>query len=110
MSPLAYLAVAIVSEVIATNALRLSNGFTRPLPVVFVVVGYCLAFYMLSLALKDIPLGVAYAIWSGIGTAATAILSALVFKDPFNLWTGVGVLLIIGGVIVLNTLGGASHG
>lgn len=106
MSPYLLLAFAIGAEIVATSSLRLSEGFTRLVPSIVVVIGYGLAFYLLSLALKEIPLGIAYAIWSGVGTAITAVIAAILFRDTFNLWTVVGIFLVISGVAVINLLGG----
>ncbi|MBW4437917.1 MAG: multidrug efflux SMR transporter [Pleurocapsa minor GSE-CHR-MK-17-07R] len=109
MPPFVFLAIAIIFEIIATSFLRASEGFTKLVPSIIVVLGYVGAFYCLSQALKGVPIGVAYAIWSGIGTAAISVIGAVVFKDSFNIWTVVGILLIVSGVFVLNLLGGASH-
>ena len=95
--------LAILSEVVGTVALKASDGFARLGPSV-VVVGYGLSFYLLALALKQIPLGVAYAIWSGLGTAVAGIL---LWRESLNL-AGVGILLIIAGVVLLNVFSGAS--
>lgn len=96
------LAVAILAEVVATSALKASEGFTRLLPSVIVVIGYGIAFTCLSLTLKTIPVGVAYAIWSGAGTALVALLGWLYFKQHLDIAAIIGLVLIIGGVIVLN--------
>ena len=76
-----YLAAAIVSEVVATSALKLSNGMTRPAPAAVVVVGYLLALYLLSLTLRTIPVGVAYAIWSGVGVVLITVIGLVWFKQ-----------------------------
>ena len=109
MSPWIFLALAIASEIIATTSLRASEGFSRLVPSILVVIGYGFAFFFLSRALTGVPLGVAYAIWSGVGTAVIAVIGALVFKDGFNAWTIVGILLIVSGVFVLNVLGTVKH-
>ncbi|MFN8528073.1 MAG: multidrug efflux SMR transporter [Anaerolineae bacterium] len=109
MSPFAYLMVAIVSEVIATSSLRLSDGFSKLVPSIVVVFGYVIAFYMLSQALKGMKIGEAYAIWSGIGTAGIAIVGLVIFHEPLNAWSIVGIVLIVAGVLVINLLGGVSH-
>ena len=80
-----YLAVAIFGEVIATSALKASNGFSAVLPSILVVVGYSLAFYFLSLTLKTIPLGISYAIWSGVGIVAVSIVGWLLYKQTLDL-------------------------
>jgi len=102
------LALAILSEVTGTTALKFSQGFTRPLPSVFVVIGYALSFYLLSLTLKKMDIGLVYAIWSAAGTALVATIGVLWFKEPMNLFKLISLALIIFGVIGLN-LSGASH-
>ena len=109
MNPFVYLAVAIVSEIIATNALKMSEGFTRLVPAVVVVIGYGIAFYSLSLALKGIPLGVAYAIWSAIGTVGTVLIGVLIWKQPISLPVILGIVMIVGGVVLLNVFGEGVH-
>lgn len=98
-----YLALAIISEIFGTSMLKLSDGFTQPLPSVGVLIGFGLSFYSLSLSLKSLPLSLAYAVWSGVGTVLTAIIGTLVWKDPFSVITLAGILLIIGGVVLLNS-------
>ncbi|PKO34925.1 MAG: QacE family quaternary ammonium compound efflux SMR transporter [Betaproteobacteria bacterium HGW-Betaproteobacteria-7] len=97
-----YLAVAIVSEVIATSALKAAEGFTRPLPSLIVVVGYGVAFYCLSVVLRTLPLGITYAIWSGVGVALIALVGWLLYGQALDLPAVVGMTLIVAGVIVLN--------
>ena len=97
-----YLAIAIVSEVVATSALKAAEGFTRFVPSVLVVVGYALAFYFLSLTLRTIPLGVAYAIWAGVGVALVALVGWVVYHQSLDLAALIGITLIVSGVIVLN--------
>ena len=97
-----FLSVAIVSEVIGTSALKAADGFTRLWPSVIVVVGYAVAFYFLSLTLKTIPVGVAYAIWAGVGVALITLVSWLFFKQPMDLPGIIGITLIVAGVVVLN--------
>jgi small multidrug resistance pump len=103
------LAMAILSEVVATLSLRSSDGFTKPLPSVLVVLGYGVAFYLLSHVLKELTVGTVYAIWSGVGTAVVAVAGALLFGDRLNPTAGAGILLIVAGVVVLNVSGVASH-
>jgi small multidrug resistance pump len=97
-----YLALAIGSEVIATLSLKTSNGFTEPKSSTMCVIGYAVAFYFLSLVLKTVPVGVAYAIWAGMGIVLIALVSALVYKQVPDLAAMIGMLLILAGVIVIN--------
>ncbi|WP_279116976.1 multidrug efflux SMR transporter [Acidithiobacillus thiooxidans] len=97
-----YLAIAIVSEVVATSALKAANGFTRWGPSLLVMAGYTSAFYFLSLALRTIQLGVAYAIWSGVGVALIILVGWVVYRQPLNVASLIGIALIVAGVIVLH--------
>jgi small multidrug resistance pump len=94
--------VAIIAEVVATSALKAAENFTRPIPSLLVVAGYGVAFTCLSMTLKTLPLGVAYAIWSGVGTALVAVVGWLVYKQQLDLPAVVSISLIIIGTIVLN--------
>ncbi|MFC0694774.1 DMT family transporter [Paraburkholderia humisilvae] len=102
MPPYLLLAIAIVAEVIATSALRASDGFTRWLPAVVVVFGYGVSFYMLSLTLKSIPVGIVYAIWSGVGIVLITLVALVMYKQVPDLPAMAGLGLIIAGVVVLN--------
>jgi small multidrug resistance pump len=102
------LAIAIVAEVIATSALRASDGFTRLVPALVVVVGYALSFYLLSLALRSIPVGVVYAVWSGTGIVLITVVAALLFKQIPDWPAVMGMGLIVAGVVVLNVFSKAS--
>jgi small multidrug resistance pump len=105
-----YLAIAIGSEVVATLELReLSNGI-RALPLTVVIVGYTLSFLMLIPALRHISVGVSYAVWSAVGTAAVAIFGVILFGEKINTLGIVGLVLIVGGVAVLTASGSAQHG
>lgn len=96
------LGMSIFSEIFGTTMLKLSEGFTNLFPSIGVIVGFGLSFYSLSLCLKTVPLSLAYAIWSGMGTALTALIGVLLWRDPFSIITLVGLVLIIGGVVLLN--------
>ncbi|MBZ9750178.1 QacE family quaternary ammonium compound efflux SMR transporter [Deinococcus sp. HMF7620] len=109
MKPALLLALAIVAEVLATAALRASDGFSRLIPSVVVVLGYAAAFALMAQILKSFPLGLTYAVWSGVGTALTAIVGWLYFRDAFNGMAVAGIALIILGVVVLNISGTAKH-
>ena len=97
--------LAVASEVMGSSALKASQGFSKLLPSLLVVLGYGSAFYLLSQSLKTIPLSVAYAVWSGLGTALIALLGWLVFKEPMNGPMVLGIALIIAGVVLLNLVG-----
>ncbi len=96
-----YLAVAILTEVVATSALKASNGFTRLWPSIVAVCGYSCAFYFLSLTLRTVPLGIAYAIWSGIGISLLAIIGRGVYGPRLGGPALAGIGLILAGVLVL---------
>jgi len=97
-----YLAIAIVCEVIATSALKASEGFTRLVPSVVVVLGYVVAFYCLSLTLRSIAVGIVYAIWSGVGIVLISLVGWLVFGQTLSWAAVLGMVLITAGVIILN--------
>ena len=97
-----YLAIAIIFEIIATNALKASEEFTKLVPSIIVVVGYGSAFYFLSLVLKTIPVGIAYATWAGVGIALVAVVAAIAFKQIPDLPAIIGMGLIVSGVVVIN--------
>lgn len=97
-----YLAVAIVAEVVGTSFLRASAGFTKLVPSLMVVAGYGLAFFFLSLTLKDIPVGIAYAVWSGAGVTLITAIAWIFFGQKLDTAAIFGIALIIAGVVVLN--------
>jgi len=96
-----YLAIAILAEVTGTMALRASDGFTRLYPSITVVVAYALTFYFLSLTLYKIPVGIAYAIWSGVGIVLIAVASAIIYKQILDMPAIAGMILIIAGIIMI---------
>lgn len=100
-----WLRLAIVAEIVATTSLRYSNGFSNFVPSLFTAVGYVIAFAMLSQALRTIDLGIAYAVWAGVGTAIIAIIGILVFGEPGNIAKTLGITMIIGGVVLVNLQG-----
>lgn len=105
-----FLAVAIVSEVAATSALKASEGFTRLWPSLIVVAGYAIAFYFLSLTLKTLPVGVVYAIWSGVGVALIALAGWMIYGQALDVPAVIGIALVVAGVIVINVFSKAvSH-
>lgn len=102
MSAWAYLSLAILAEVIATSALKASSGFSQLWPSIVVIAGYGVAFHCLSLALRSVPLGIAYAIWSGAGTALIALIGVVLYKQKLDAAAICGIGLIVAGVLVLN--------
>lgn len=96
-----YLVLAIIAEVIATSALKASMGFTRPLPSLLVVGGYGVAFYLLSLVLRSLPVGVTYAIWAGLGIVLVTLVGVVVFGEKPDVPAIVGIGLIVAGVVML---------
>ena len=101
-----YLTIAILSEVAGTTCMKLSAGFTKSTPSVLMWLCYGVRFYFLTLTLKKVDVSVAYAIWSGVGTALIATVGVLYFREPFSMLKVVGLVAIIGGVVALNISGG----
>lgn len=99
-----FLAIAICGEVVATSALKSSQGFTRLVPSLIVVTGYAIAFYFLSLVLRTIPVGIAYAVWSGLGIVLVTGIAWVLHGQKLDAWAFVGIGLIVSGVAVLNLL------
>ena len=96
------LALAIISEVIGSTFLVKSEGFTRLMPSLMVVLLFSIAFYLLSQVIKTIPLGIAYAIWAGVGIVLTGIVGFVVFKQTLDTPAMIGIALIVAGVVVIN--------
>jgi len=96
-----YLAIAILAEVVGTSALKSAAGFTRLVPSLIVIAGYGTAFFFLSLVLRTIPIGVAYAIWSGVGVALIALIGWLVYRQNLDAGALVGIALVVAGVVVI---------
>ena len=103
-----YLLIAILSEVLATSMLKASDGFTKLLPSIITFIGYSVSFYFLSMVLKYIPIGISYAIWSGLGIVLISIVGLLVFKQELDLPGIFGMVLIISGVIVIHLFSGSA--
>lgn len=97
-----YLAVAIISEVIATISLKSSVGFTKIIPSVIVVIGYGVAFYFLSLVLRTMESSTAYAIWSGMGIMLLMIYGSIINKQLPDIGAIIGIVLIVGGILIMN--------
>lgn len=102
------LAGAILFEVAGTTFLKLSDGFSKLLPVILVIVFYIASMFLLSLVLKKIEVGIAYAVWSGVGTATITLIGIVFFSESMNILKMGGILLVIAGVTILN-LAGSPH-
>lgn len=109
MNGYAWLSIAIVSEVIATTALKASDGFSRAGPTVITAVGYGIAFYCLSHTMKTVPVGLSYAIWSGVGIVLITAISWVVFKQKLDAGALAGMGLIVAGVLVINLFSKSAH-
>lgn len=96
------LAVAIVLEVVGSGFMKASYGFSKTIPTIITIVAYIGCFYFFAQALKTIPLGIAYAIWAGLGIALTALISVVIFKQKLDLPAIIGIVLIVAGVVVMN--------
>lgn len=103
-----FLGAAIIAEVVATSSLKASAGFTKFWPSVLVVVGYVVAFYLLSLTLKVIPVGIAYAIWAGLGIVLISLVGWLWFGQKLDPASVIGMILIVAGVAVINLFSNVS--
>jgi small multidrug resistance pump len=102
MKHLLMLLCAIICEVLATSSLKFSEGFTRVIPSVLVLMGYGISLYLLSLSIKGIPISVAYAIWSGLGIVLIAVIGVAFWHEHMDWVRGVGIFLIVIGVLVIN--------
>ena len=103
MAKWTFLAMAIFSEIVATSSLKSTEGFTNLIPSVIVLVGYSAAFYFLSLTLNEMPVGIAYAIWSGVGIVGVAIVAMIFHEQNLDAGAMIGMGLIILGIIVMRT-------
>lgn len=97
-----FLAIAIVAEVVATTALRAADGFTQIVPSIVSIVGYAVAFYFLSLTLRTMPVGIAYAIWSGVGIVLISLAGWVIYRQLLDAPAIIGMSMIMGGVMVIN--------
>ncbi len=104
-----FLLVAILAEIVATSALKASESFTRLWPSVLTVAGYAVAFYFLSLVLRSIPVGIAYAIWSGVGIVLVTLVAAVLYGQKPDAAAVAGMALIVAGVVVINLFSKSVH-
>ena len=101
MSGYLYLAIAITAEVVATTAIKALDGLSKPVPLLLVVLGYGLSFWMLSLVVKSIPVGIAYAVWAGLGIVLVSVAAAVLYQQRLDLPAVLGMALIVSGVAVI---------
>ncbi len=104
MNPYCLLLIAIFAEIIGTSALKASHGFSKLAPSLLVLCGYTCSFWLMSITLKTLPVGIVYAIWSGLGILGIAIIGSVYFHETFGVWHLLGTTLIIAGVIILSVV------
>jgi len=97
-----FVGFAVIAEIAAALSLRYSNGFTKPLPTIFALISFASAFYLVSLALLQLPVSTVYPIWAGGGTAGVALLGILILKEQKNIWKLIGVTMVVAGIVILN--------
>ncbi|QHS16516.1 multidrug efflux SMR transporter [haloarchaeon 3A1-DGR] len=108
MNPYVLLGAAILSEIVGTTSLKLSEGFSQPLPSLVVVLGYGAAFYLLSITLEELPVGVVYGTWAALGIVGVTAIGIVAFDEQIDVAGVIGILLVIAGVYCLNVLSGMS--
>jgi len=108
MSGYIYLAIAIAAEVVATTSMKAISSFSKPLPLFLVITGYGLAFWMLTLVVRSIPVGIAYAIWAGLGIVLVSIAAAFLYDQKLDLPAMLGMGLIVAGVVVIQLFSGST--
>lgn len=108
MSGYIYLAIAIAAEVVATTSMKAISGFSKPLPLILVICGYGLTFWMLTLVVRSIPVGIAYAIWAGLGIVLVSIAAAFLYDQKLDLPALLGMGLIVAGVVVIQLFSGST--
>lgn len=101
-----YLTIAVICEVVATSSLKATQEFTRLAPTLVVIIGYLAAFYFLTLSLKTLTIGVAYAIWSGLGIVLIAIFGYIIYREMLDIPAIIGIGLILAGIVVINIFSG----
>ncbi|MDH4611883.1 multidrug efflux SMR transporter [Pseudomonas sp. BN102] len=101
MTGYAYLAIAIAAEVIATTSMKAIDGFNKPLPLILVIGGYAIAFWMLTLVVRSIPVGIAYAIWAGLGIVLVSVAALVLYQQKLDTPAMLGMGLIVSGVVVI---------
>lgn len=109
MNPWFLLACAICIEVVGTNCIKASEGFSKPLPTAIAIGAFGIALYLLSLITKSLPIGIVYAVWSGAGIVLTAIVAYFAFGQKPDLAGTIGMAMILGGVLVINLFSSSGH-
>ncbi len=104
-----YLAVAIILEVVGTASLKMSEGFTKFVPSLITAMTYAGAFYFLSLTLRNIPLGIAYAVWSGVGIVLISLIGVIAFNQKLDWAAIIGISFILAGVVIINLFSASGH-
>lgn len=108
MNAYVYLAIAICAEVVATASMKAVKGLSTPLPLLLMIAGYTVAFWMLTLVVRSIPVGIAYAIWSGLGIVLISIAAWLIYGQKLDLPAVLGMVMIVGGVVVIQVFSNSS--
>ncbi len=108
MSGYLFLGIAIASEVIATTSMKAIDGFNKPLPLVLVIVGYAISFWMLTLVVRTIPVGVAYAVWAGLGIVLVSIAATFIYDQKLDVPAMLGMAMIVAGVVVIQLFSGST--
>lgn len=103
-----YLAIAILAEVVATTSMKAIDGFNKPLPLLLVIGGYSLAFWMLILVVRSIPIGIAYAIWAGLGIVLVSVAALLIYGQKLDPPALLGMALIVAGVVIIQLFSGSA--
>ena len=109
MNPWILLAFAIMIEVTGTNCIKASQGFTKPIPTAVAIVAFVCSLYLLSIISKTLPIGIVYAVWSGVGIILTSIIAYFIFDQKLDLAGFIGIGLILAGVLVINLFSTGSH-
>ncbi|PVX39249.1 small multidrug resistance pump [Pasteurella langaaensis DSM 22999] len=109
MNPWILLAFAIVIEVTGTNCIKASEGFTKPIPTAIAIIAFVCSLYLLSIISKTLPIGIVYAVWSGIGIVLTSTIGYFIFGQKLSLSDFIGIGLILAGVLVINLFSSATH-
>ncbi|BAN50950.1 multidrug efflux SMR transporter [Metapseudomonas resinovorans] len=103
-----YLAIAIIAEVVATTSLKSVDGFNKPVPLILVIVGYAVAIWLLTLVVRSIPVGIAYAIWAGLGIVLVSVAALVLYQQKLDIPAMLGMGMIVSGVVVIQLFSGST--